>query len=711
MHSRTLTIRLVRLAMAASLLVPLLLFVFASWNSYRNISSLTDERLVRSLDVQREQALKAFQVIDLTLNNAIDTVSGMSIEDIRREEPRLYLQFKKFSQTIPVVQSLWIYGPDGRAAVSSRAHPPPTQDYSDRDFYLAHVKEDIGTYYGRVYNSQFNSQPFFTVSRRLTRDGAFAGVLELSVLPSNFFRFYSTLAYTEGLQYGLIREDGTFLARYPAAPTGATDKLGEESNFRRTVIANKSGGFYTSLSPVDGIERRFAVQRFENTPLFFTAGISNSAIRSEWISGMAPHLIFGIPATLVMFLTLFTVLRRTTNLYREIDRRAAAEDALRQSQKLEAIGHLTGGVAHDFNNLLTIIIGNLETAQRQLEAWTDGAQVKLSRRLENAMHGAQRAASLTKRLLAFSRQQPLNPTAIDVNRLLTGVSDFLRRGIGEDISLEIVGSAGVWPVEADGTELEGVILNLAVNARDAMPNGGKLTIEASNSYLDEAYCQKHPETVTGQYVQIAVTDTGAGMPKEVVDRAFEPFFTTKAAGHGTGLGLSQVYGFVKQSGGHVKIYSEIGEGTTIKIYLPRFMGKVAAVETRTVERARGLTGECVLVVEDDADVRGYVADTLGSLGYDVLQAENAERALDLIDEYKGIGLLLTDVVMPGMNGRKLAEAAVKRRPDLKILFMTGYSRNAIVHQGRLDPGVSLIQKPVTSENLATAVRKRLDSRD
>jgi signal transduction histidine kinase len=493
------------------------------------------------------------------------------------------------------------------------------------------------------------------------------------------------------------------------APTGATDRLDENSNFRRTVIANKNGGSYTSLSPIDGIERRFAVQRFGNTALFFTAGISSATIRSEWIAGLAPHLIFGVPATLVMFLTLFTVLRRTTNLYQEIDRRAAAEDALRQSQKLEAIGHLTGGVAHDFNNLLTIIIGNLETAQRQLESWADGAQVKLARRLDNAMHGAQRAASLTKRLLAFSRQQPLNPTAIDVNRLLNGVSDFLRRGIGEDVSLEIVGSAGVWPVEADGPELESVILNLTVNARDAMPNGGKLTIEASNSYLDEAYCNQHTEVDPGQYVQIAVTDTGFGMSKAVADRAFEPFFTTKAAGHGTGLGLSQVYGFVKQSGGHVKIYSEMGEGTTIKVYLPRFMGEVPVIETPKSERARGLTGECVLVVEDDPDVRTYVADTLGSLGYDVLQAESGEQALGLINEYNGINLLLTDVVMPGMNGRKLAEAAVQRKPDMKVLFMTGYSRNAIVHQGRLDPGVSLIQKPVTSEHLAAAVRKLLDA--
>jgi signal transduction histidine kinase/CheY-like chemotaxis protein len=424
---------------------------------------------------------------------------------------------------------------------------------------------------------------------------------------------------------------------------------------------------------------------------------------------MAPHLIFGIPATLVLFLTLFAVLRRTESLYAEINRRSAAEEALRQSQRLDAIGHLTGGVAHDFNNLLTIIIGNLETAQRQLETWTDGAQAKLARRLENAMHGAQRAATLTKRLLAFSRQQPLKPAVLDINRSLNGLSDFLRRALGEDVALEIVGSGGVWPVEADAAELEAAILNLAVNARDAMPDGGKLTIEASNCYLDDAYSRRNADVRPGQYVQIAVTDTGSGMAKEVIERAFEPFFTTKQAGQGTGLGLSQVYGFVKQSGGHVKIYSEPNDGTSIKIYLPRFAGKSPPVEEAVGEPIRSNAEECVLVVEDDADVRGYVVETLGMLGYDVLEAGSGEAALRLLDRYKNIRLLLTDVVMPGMNGRKLADEARRRRPALKILYMTGYSRNAIVHQGRLDPGVELIQKPVTSEHLSAAVRKVLDA--
>jgi CheY-like chemotaxis protein len=242
-----------------------------------------------------------------------------------------------------------------------------------------------------------------------------------------------------------------------------------------------------------------------------------------------------------------------------------------------------------------------------------------------------------------------------------------------------------------------------------MPHGGKLTIEASNSYLDDAYCKQNVDVRPGQYVQIAATDTGSGMTKEVIDRAFEPFFTTKQAGQGTGLGLSQVYGFVKQSGGHIKIYSETGDGTTVNIYLPRFVGKSSAVEETKGKPSRGRSSECVLVVEDDADVRGYVVETLGTLGYDVLEAANAEDALRLLSEYKNVQLLLTDVVMPSMSGRKLAEEATQRQPSLKVLYMTGYSRNAIVHQGRLDAGVELIQKPLTGDQLATAIRKVLDT--
>jgi len=710
MQQRTLTIRLVRVAMAASLLVPCLLFAFASWSNYRSLSALTNERLMRSLDVQQEEAQKTFELVGLALNATTDLVAGMSAEEITEASERLHPVLRKLAEEIAVVQSIWIYGSDGKALVTSWMQPPPSLSFSDRDFFQAHLGPDRGIYYGRVYQSRFNAQPFFTVSRRLERDGKFLGVVEISVLPSNFFNFFSTLAYTEGLQYALIRNDGLILARFPASPPGAPEILGEHTGFRTAIAQAPLGGIYTATSVIDHIERRFAYRRFAASPLYLTSGIAVSAIRSELIWGMAAHLIYGIPVTLLLLFTLFAVLRRTERLYAEIDRRSTVEDALRQSQKLDAIGHLTGGVAHDFNNLLTIIIGNLEVAQRQVESWSDATPLKLARRLDHAMRGAQRAATLTKRLLAFSRQQPLNPTALDINRTLNGLTDFLRRALGEHVSLEIIGGGGLWPVEVDAAELEAAIINLAVNARDAMGEGGKLTVEASNSYLDEAYCRQNADVRPGQYVLIAVTDTGSGMPRDVIERAFEPFFTTKESGQGTGLGLSQVYGFVKQSGGHIKIYSEVGEGTTVKIYLPRSISKTTALEPTAGEPSRGRSEECILVVEDDADVRGYVVETLRGLDYTVLEAADGEDALGLLREGNDVNLLLTDVVMPGMNGRKLAEEARAIQPALKVLYMTGYSRNAIVHQGRLDPGVDLIQKPLNSEQLASIVRRILDAK-
>ena len=707
MPPRDMTIRSLRIAIAASIIVPCLVFAYASWLSYRSANTLADERIIRSLDVQQEQAVKAFQLIDNALNDAADLVAGQSDEQLAAEQHHLYFALAKLVASAPVVQSIWIDDPSGVPLATSWIDPPPPQSFSDRDFFQAHLNPGNGLYYGKVYASALGAQPYFTVSRRLQNAGTFIGVLEVSVLPSNFVRFFSTLAYTQGLQYALIRSDGAILARYPEGPEGAPESLDEHTNFRRTIARNTDGGLYTSMSPIDQVERRFGVRHFANTPIYLSAGIASATIRSEWMSEMARHLIFGVPATLLLFLTLLAVLKRTRRLYEEVDRRLVAEEALRQSQKMEAIGQLTGGVAHDFNNLLTIIIGNLESAQRQSSRWTDEAHQKLALRLENAMHGAKRAATLTKRLLAFSRQQPLNPVPVDVNRLLNGMSDFLGRSVGEQISVEVVGAAGLWMTEADSAELEAAILNLVVNARDAMPDGGKLTIEASNSYLGEAYCKRNVDAQPGQYVLIAVSDTGAGMSDEVLKRAFEPFFTTKQLGAGTGLGLSQVYGFVKQSGGHIKIYSEPGEGTTVKLYLPRCLDAKCVPDEIRREPDRSHRGERILVAEDDEDVRQYITESLQELGYDVLEAGDGETALKTLDQQR-VNLLLADVIMPGMNGRKLAEEAKRRHPDLRVLFMTGYSRNAIVHQGRLDPGVDLIQKPISSEELISGVRRALE---
>ena len=396
-------------------------------------------------------------------------------------------------------------------------------------------------------------------------------------------------------------------------------------------------------------------------------------------------------------------------LAQEAVHRREAEDMLRQSQKMEAIGQLTGGVAHDFNNLLTIISGNLEIANRNLQSWGEATRERLSHAIANAASGAERAAMLTQRLLAFARRQPLDPRPVNVTQLLAGMSDFFRRTLGENIDLEIVGGAGLWQVEADPSQMEAAILNLVVNAKDAMAGDGKLTIESSNVFIDELYSKQNAGISIGQYVQISVSDSGSGMPREVRERAFDPFFTTKQPGQGTGLGLSQVYGFVKQSGGHVKIYSEVDEGTTIKIYLPR--AHVAASVARDSEAPIvGSTGnETVLVVEDEADVRRYLVETLQDLNYRVREAPDGTSALGLLDaDPFQIDLLLTDIVMPGMNGRQLADELANRQPTLKVLFITGYSRNAVVHQGRLDPGVSLLQKPLSQVMLAAKIRDILD---
>ena len=392
-------------------------------------------------------------------------------------------------------------------------------------------------------------------------------------------------------------------------------------------------------------------------------------------------------------------------------RLAATEDALRQSQKMEAIGQLTGGIAHDFNNLLTVIMGGLDQMDRVIGAIADLTLAqRLGRSRDMAMQASQRAATLTARLLAFARRQPLDPRPLDGNRLIAGLAEMLARTLGEYVHLEVVTAPGLWLAQADVGELESALLNLAVNARDAMPGGGHLTIETGNAYLDEDYVSTIAEPVTpGQYVSIAVTDTGAGMDAETLDRVFEPFFTTKAVGQGTGLGLSQVYGFIRQSNGHVRIYSELGQGTTVKLYLPRMTGATVQVDSAPA-KAQALRGdETILVVEDHDDLRTYSAGVLKDLGYTVLQASSGPVALETLSRMGPVDLLFTDVVLPeGMDGRRLAAAAQRLQPDLRILFTTGYSRNAIVHNGRLDPGVHLLPKPFTFDALAAKVRTVLD---
>ncbi len=392
-------------------------------------------------------------------------------------------------------------------------------------------------------------------------------------------------------------------------------------------------------------------------------------------------------------------------LQQEAMERRRAEDALRQSQKMEAVGQLTGGVAHDFNNLLTVILGNASEARRLISA----EQGNLEKHVATIERAGERAATLTNRLLAFSRRQPLAPRTVDLNRLVSDMSELLHRTLGEATLIETVLGARLWLTRVDPNALENALLNLVINARDAMQRGGKLTIETANLYLDENYAATDPEVVPGQYVMLAVTDTGTGMTEEVRARVFEPFYTTKPIGRGSGLGLSMVYGFVRQSGGQVRIYSEVGNGTTVKIYLPRWFGEEDPTQPNH-SIARQIPGEgqeTILVVEDDEEVRSYAVRTLRNLGYHVLEAGNAEEALGFIRAQR-IDLLFTDIGLPNTDGRQLATGARELQPTLKVLFTTGYARNAIVHNGMLDADVDMIPKPFRAEALGRIVRQILD---
>ena len=375
------------------------------------------------------------------------------------------------------------------------------------------------------------------------------------------------------------------------------------------------------------------------------------------------------------------------------------EAALQQAQKMETIGKLTGGVAHDFNNLLQVIGGNLQLIARRAVDQPD-----IMKRVENAMNGVERGAKLASSLLSFARRQPLEPKAVKIGRLLGNMEDMMRRALGEEIDIEMVISGGLWTTEVDPAQLENAVLNLAINARDAMDGAGRLTLEVANAALDATYCAAHPEVTPGQYVMLAVSDTGGGMPQDVIDQAFEPFFSTKPEGKGTGLGLSMVYGLVKQSGGHVKIYSEVGEGSTVKIYLPRSLRQEDLAGEPLAQPATG-GHETVLVVEDDEQVRLTVVDMLTDLGYRVLRAGDAASALTVVDSGVHIDLLFTDVVMPGpLRSPELAKKARERLPNVAVLFTSGYTENAIVHGGRLDPGVELLGKPYTRDALARKIR-------
>ncbi|MHC2106454.1 PAS domain-containing protein [Methylobacterium sp. CM6246] len=479
--------------------------------------------------------------------------------------------------------------------------------------------------------------------------------------------------------------DGYFVSLNPAWPRtlGWTE---DEMKARPFLDFVHSDDIEATLAAAAGLSRGEAQFTFENR-------YRHKDGSHVWLSWNA------VPSDGLIYATV----RDVTGVKHQAEALAKTEEALRQSQKMEAVGQLTGGLAHDFNNLLAGISGSLELMQTRM---AQGRLTDIDRYMTVAQGAAKRAAALTHRLLAFSRRQTLDPKPTNVNRLVTDMEELIRRTVGPAIHLEVVGLAGIWPALIDPGQLENALLNLCINARDAMPDGGRITIETANRWMDDAGATQH-DMPPGQYLSLCVTDSGVGMSADLMTKVFEPFFTTKPLGEGTGLGLSMVYGFARQSGGQVRIYSEVGEGTTVCLYLPRHYGAADEddVTRRLAEVGRAGQGETVLIVDDEPSVRMLVTEVLEDLGYTAIEAADSVSGLKVVQSDVRIDLLVTDVGLPGgMNGRQMADAARERRPDLKVLFITGYAENAVLGNGHLRPGMQVLTKPFVLEALATRIK-------
>ena len=714
--------RALRVLLAASFVLPVLIFSGVSWIAYQQHFKDAHTRLEATLGIIYEHATKVFDTFELAAHYSDEVFEDLSDEQIVANEAGYHARLKVLTDALPQLRDIWVVDRDGHPLVSGTIFPMNHAiDVSDREFFIFHrdhVSDQV-TISDVIQSKAADRRVISLVRRRQTPAGVteFRGIITTAIAPEYFQEYYSTLPLRPNSIAALMREDGVVLARYPPLEARPA-RLLPRGRLLARIAAAPLGGTFTAVSPLDGRERILAYRRLPRHGVYVVTGEDTRTIVRQWMRAMMSHLLFGVPATATMMLLAWIALRYTRReelayerLHREVAQRELTEHALRQSQKMEAIGRLTGGIAHDFNNLLTAILGNVDLAALRLGDAADNVK----RNLASAREASQRAVTLVNRLLAYSRQHPQEIKTVDVNRLVQGMSDLLRRSIGETIEVVTVLAAGVWKTQVDPNQLESAILNLAVNAKDAMREGGRLTIETGNVDLDEAYVAAHGDGIaSGSYVMLAVSDSGTGMSREVIDRAFEPFFTTKPAGVGTGLGLSMVYGFVKQSGGHIRIFSKVDEGTSIRLYFPRASERTDAAlgtgeELAVAPPTAGRSSETILVVEDDQEVVRFASDVLREAGYRVVAVRDGPSALRVIERDPEIALLFTDLVLPGMSGRELAREARRRRPALPVLFATGYARDAVFHASRDEPDGQLLLKPFTYEILTRKVRQVLDS--
>nr|WP_249794968.1 hybrid sensor histidine kinase/response regulator [Bradyrhizobium sp. Oc8] len=684
--------------MAASLALPIALFAIASTISYNSTLDIADREIERTLDVAHEHALKVFETIDRSLAELNEVVRDLSDDIIRSREPVLHRRLRQLTDALPQLKSARIFDVNGKPLVNSLASPPPDQSFADRDYFYAHVDQSIGTFIGASLTPRppYQGARFFGVSRRRsTDDGTFIGVIQASVLPEYFESFYARIGTDPGSFFAMGRADGVLLAHFPRLDRDF--RLDPNSPVGRTIAAHPDHGLMTIAWPSDGIERRIGYRRVAEYPIYVSAGLETSAIRARWLATMSQHLVFGVPATALLFILLAFAFRRTQHLQTEAAKRREAEEALKHSQRLEALGQLTGGVAHDFNNLLTVIRASVDLLNRP--------QLSEERRqhyITAVAEAVARAAKLTSQLLAFARRQTLKPEVFDIGDRMQSLRDMLATLLGP--AIEIVTQLPAEPclVNADVGQFETAIINMATNARDAMQGKGRIvfTVQAATAAPDTV---AHLSGSHG-FVCIAVSDSGIGIPVAQLGRIFEPFFTTKLVGQGTGLGLSQVFGFARQSGGEVAVMSEVGQGSTFSLYLPRvpaaLLPRSQAPTTAPAVAGRGMS---VLVVEDNIELGNFAADGLTELGYSITLVDNATDALtELVGDPDRFDVVFSDVVMPGMTGLDLAQAIRDRCIGVPIVVTTGYSE--ALSQGGV-AGFDLVQKPYSIEELSRVLHR------
>lgn len=696
------SLRLLQWMMAASLALPIALFAVAAAISYSSTNDTANREIERTVAVAHEHALKVFETIDRSLAELNEVVRGLSDDDIRAREPELHRRLKRLTDSLPQLKSAWIFDADGQALVNSIVSPPPAVGFGDRDYFYAHVDQSIGSFIGTALSPRppYQGARFFGVSRRReSDDGRFIGVIQASVLPEYFESFYARIGSEPGSFFAMGRTDGAMLTHFPRLDRDL--RLDPAGPVGQKIAAQPQHGLITIVWPSDGIERRIGYRRVAEYPIYVSAGLETSAIRSRWLATIGQHLVFGVPATALLFLLLALALRRTRHLQAEAAKRREAEEALKHSQRLEALGQLTGGVAHDFNNLLTVIRASVDLLNRpQL------TEERRQRYITAIADSVARAARLTSQLLAFARRQTLKPEVFDVGARMQSLHDMLATLLGPAIEIVMQLPSEPCLVNADASQFETALINMATNARDAMQGKGRIVfrVEATATVSDAPAPPAGASGASYGFVRVTVSDTGIGIPAARLGRIFEPFFTTKQVGQGTGLGLSQVFGFARQSGGEVTVTSEVGHGSTFSLYLPR-VPPDQLPQRQAPNTAPAVTGSgmSVLVVEDNIELANFAADGLTELGYSITLVDNATDALaELVVDADRFDVVFSDVVMPGMTGLDLAREVHDRGIDVPVVLTTGYSQ-ALSQEGAA--GFDLVQKPYSIEELSRILHR------